>query len=290
MRGIREPARRAEYGCDAARYLPDREREHDTWITVELSHDLTGYRAVIAARGRRQGTRTLADVGPTCANIAAAVAITLVVLLDPDVPRTLDVPRVPVVPPRAEVRAVPPLPAPTPLPSRPVAVGAEAHGGVALGVLQHAALLLEGGTRLDLAHRFSLGAGGGVVLPERAPFGGGTVELSLAYAYLHGGFWLLESHGEGRLAAVAGSVVGSLAGDATGFEHHSARHLFFGAALAGGELFTTLTSHFAWSARALLMLPYLREGFSVVGTGGASASFRVPAVGGVITTGLSATF
>lgn len=257
----------------------------DTWITVELSRDLTGYRAVIAARGRRQGTRTLADVGPTCGNIAAAVAITLVVLLDPEVPRALE------VPPPVEARPTP-LPE-SPLPSAPPPIfrpAAEVHGGASFGVLEHPAALIEGGGRLGIARRFSLAGGGGFVFPDRFPSAGGDIQLSLAYAYLRGGVWLLEADGEGRLGVVVGSLAGSLAGDARGFEHHAAHHLFFGTALAGGEFFATLAPHVGWSARALLALPYVHDGFSVVAADGTSASFRVPTVGAFVTTGLTATF
>jgi len=49
----------------------------DTWVQVEFVRAITGYRAVISARGKRQGTRALDDVGPDCASLAEAVAITL---------------------------------------------------------------------------------------------------------------------------------------------------------------------------------------------------------------------
>src|SRR5262245_51916025 len=55
----------------------------DTWVQVEFVRSITGYRAVISARGQRQGTRALDDVGPECSSLAEAVAVTLAILLDP---------------------------------------------------------------------------------------------------------------------------------------------------------------------------------------------------------------
>ncbi len=258
----------------------------DTWIQVELVRELAGYRAVISARGKRQGTRTIDDVSESCASIADALAITLVMLLDPEPARPA---MPPLQPPLEDVR-LPPLPNPPPPPARVrepfLRPGGEANGGAAIGVLHHAAPLLEGGPRLGLGSRAILAAGGGFVFPDRAPLGGRSVKLDLTYAYLRAGAWILES-GATDLAFVVGPLLGSLGGEGSGFDVPGTRHLLWGAATAGAELFASLAPPFAWSARLLVLVPLVNQGFSVVRAGETERAFRTPSLGGLLSVGLS---
>jgi hypothetical protein len=258
----------------------------DTWIQVELVRELAGFRAVISARGKRQGTRTIDDVSESCASIADALAITLVMLLDPE-PARMAMP--PLSPPPPEPLPKP-SPSPPPMPARMrepyLRLGGEASGGASLGVLYHAAPLLEGGPRLGLGSRVILAAGGGFVFPDRVPLGGRSVKLDLTYAYLRGGAWILESGATG-LALVAGPLLGSLGGEGSGFDVPGTRHLLWAAAAAGGELFASLAPPFAWSARLLVLVPLVDQGFSVVRAGETERAFRTPSFGGLLTVGLS---
>jgi hypothetical protein len=260
----------------------------DTWIQVELLRELAGYRAVIAARGRRQGTRTIEDVSESCGSIADALAITLLMLLDPEPAR----PAMPPLPlPPQEERPPPPPAAPpaAPVRSEPfLRPGGEVSGGASIGVLYHAAPLVEGGARLGLGERITLGSGFGFVFPDRAPLGGRSVKLELMVAYLRGGFRILDS-GATELALVVGPLLGSLGGEGSGFEVPGERHLLWGAATAGGEIFAALAPPFAWSARLLVVVPLVNEGFSVERAGQTARAFHTPAVGGLLTVGVSAT-
>ena len=177
------------------------EVQPDTWIQVELLRELAGYRAVISARGRRQGTRTIEDVSDTCASIADALAITLVMLLDPEASRPAMPPLPPPAPEPPALRALPPraparFASPEAPPSRATSwlrLGAEVNGGASIGVLYHASPFVEGGARLGLGERLVLSAGGGFVLPDRAPLVGRSVKLGLAYAYLRGALRIVET-------------------------------------------------------------------------------------------------
>jgi hypothetical protein len=265
---------------------PTVEASPDTWIQVELVRELAVYRAVISARGRRKGTRTIEDVGESCVSIADALAITLVMMLDPE-------PASPAMPPLPPPEPESPRPSPI-VPTSPPAereavlrLGAEASGGASTGILHHAAPLVEVGTRVGVGRRFTLGAGGGLVFPDRAPIGGRSVKLDLSYAYLRGSVWLFES-GATELALVAGPLLGSLAGEGSGYDVPSKRHLLWGAATAGAELFASLAPPFAWSARLLAVVPLVNEGFSVERAGETVRAFRTPALGGLLTVGVSA--
>src|SRR5262245_60454234 len=141
-------------GADVLASSPEAPR--DTWIEIELSRVLSGYRAVISARGRRHGTRTIDDVGPSCASLGDAVAITLVMLLEPELRREAPSPltaatAAPLVVPPADTPLPPPEKAPgTPRLLRP---GGEAQGGATVAVLGHATPVLEIGARLGIGQR-----------------------------------------------------------------------------------------------------------------------------------------
>ena len=57
-------SRRVEVVAGKALFSWDANESRDTWVQVEFVRAISGFRAVIAAHGRRQGTRALDDVGP----------------------------------------------------------------------------------------------------------------------------------------------------------------------------------------------------------------------------------
>lgn len=255
----------------------------DTWIQVELSHQLWGFRAVISARGRRQGTRTIEDVGDVCDSLADAVAITLEMLLDPEhPPAAAPAPSAPATkPPERPSAPAPPRSTPKPW----LRLGAEAAGGAGLGVLYHATPLVELGPRLGLGGAVTLSAGGGFVFPDRAPFEGRSIELGLWYAYLRGSVRLLDN-GATDIALTGGPLLGSLSGDGRGFPVHRVQRIVWGAVGAGGEVSAVLGPSFAWFARVLALAALLDEGFSVVTVGGPVRAFRTSSLGATLTVGV----
>jgi hypothetical protein len=258
---------------------PDASR--DTWLEVEFAQTLAGYRAVITARGRRQGTRSIDDVGPGCASLSDAVAITLVMLLDPEVAGaksgavTNDIPA---PPPRDEATRAP---APT------VSFGAEAAGGAVLGVLDHGGAFVEAGGRLGFGRSFALAFGGGFVFPDRATAPPGSVKLDLWYGYARFSGVVL-AHGSTKLALFLGPSLGSLGGASEGFEYAPEHRLLWVAGAFGVEAFALLSGPISWSARLSAIVPFRHEGFYVSDAGAPYSAFRTPGLGGALSLGVAA--
>src|SRR6188768_934053 len=108
----------------------DPQQPSDTWVYLELNHDLGRYSASLQLLGRRQGSRVLSDVGANCSSLTDAVAVTLALLLDSNEVETP--PSSKPAPPKPSKAPTPPKP--TTAPKRPryaVMLG----GGAALGLL-----------------------------------------------------------------------------------------------------------------------------------------------------------
>jgi hypothetical protein len=149
--------------------------------------------------------------------------------------------------------------------------------------------LLEAGARLRFGPRLTIAAGGGYLLPDRALTDGGSVKLDLVYAYARGSFRLLEQRST-SLALLLGPYVGSLGGDANGFERSSPRHFLWSAVALGAEAYATLAPPFSWSARLLLLAPLVERGFSVIESGKTVSAFSSSPAGGTLSVGLNAEF
>lgn len=254
------------------------ESPRDTWIQVELARVLSGYRATISARGRRHGTRTIDDIGPRCGSLADAVAITLVMLMDPEL----------------STEPPPKLPAPTvvtppsPPPARGPTPGAELGGGASFAILEHPAPVLELGAHLGIGARARVALGGGYVFPDRVMVAGGEVTLGLAYGYLRGSLVVLQNAGT-SLVFAAGPMLGSLSGDG---EHYDVpkpvQHLLWLAVAGGPELRATLASWFSWSMRLMLVAPLIQQSFAVDDAGKPTPAFTTPPLGATFTFGVLA--
>jgi hypothetical protein len=275
-------------GMDVVQAVGD--EPHETWVQVELVRVLSGYRAVISARGRRQGTRSIEDVGPGCSSLADAVAITLVMLLDPDVSREREAIRV-----RAPVpgRSLSSSPAPM-QPAAPrepksaraaseLGLGGEASAGASVAVLSHPGPLIEAGARLRVGSIWAFASGGGLLLPDRVAAPGGSVELELVYGYLRACATVVDG-----FALCLSPFFGSLAGTGRNYDDYDTRRLLWVAAAAAAELRAPLSASVFWHARATALLPLLRHGFSVDGGAGTTRAFRTPLVGAMLALGISA--
>ncbi len=249
----------------------------DTWLQVEFSQTLSGYRAVITARGRRQGTRSIDDVGPGCASLADAVTLTLVMLLDPELVHASSALS-------DAVHADATASARDRTPS--VSFAAEASGGVTLGILEHGGGLIEAGARLAFARSLALALGGGYLFPDRtsAPPGSVTLDLWYGYARISGAVF---EHAGTRLALFVGPSVGSLGGSSEDFDYRTDRRLLWVAGGFGVEAFALLAGSFSWSARLCAVTPFRYEGFYVNDAGERHRAFRTPGIGGALSLGVS---
>lgn len=257
----------------------------DTWIQVELTRAFGGYRALISVQGRRQGKRTIDDVGPGCSSLADAVAITLVMLLDPE----LEPPPPP--PPRAPgplisretPRAAPPAPAP---PS--FVLGAELAAGLSFAVLDGSAPFAEGGARLQLGRFVSFGAGGGFVFSDRVRFGTGSIDLELGYAYLRG-CGSVFSTPRARLELCVQPMLGSLRGGGNEYARIDASSVLWPAAAALAEVYGPFSATAFWSLRVLALTPLVTDhGFSVLSAGERKSAFELPPAGAMLSVGVRA--
>jgi hypothetical protein len=254
------------------------ESPRDTWIGVELSRTFSGYRATISARGRRHGTRTIDDIGPRCGSLADAVAVTLVMLMDPEL----------------SAEAPPKLPAPTVVtpPSPPLArgpsPGAELGAGASFAILEHPAPVLELGAHLGSVERAGLALGGGFFFPDRVPAAGGEVKLGLAYGYLRGSLVVLQNAGT-SLVFAAGPMLGSLSGEGEHYDVQKPVQRLPWLAVAGGpELRATLASWLSWSMRLMLVAPLIHQTFRIDDAGKSTTAFTTPPLGATLTFGLLA--
>jgi hypothetical protein len=263
----------------------------DTWIQVELTRAFGGYRAVISAQGRRQGTRTIDDVGPGCSSLADAVAITLVMLLDPELERAVEQPPLPApaepaIFSRSRGERQKPVELPQQRPSSLIA-GAEVAAGLSFAVLDGSAPFAEGGARLQLGRWVSFGAGGGFVFSDRARFGGGSVDLELGYVYLRGCGSFFSSL-RARMELCLQPMLGSLRGAGNYAKPGTGSALWFAAA-AVAEIYGPFTSSAFWSLRVLALAPLtIGQGFSVIEAGERKTAFEVPAAGGMLSVGVRA--
>jgi len=255
----------------------------ETWVQVAMTRNFGGYSAQISTAGARHGSRTLDDLGPSCASLADAIAVTLAIFLDPYAslpPSTIAQPA-PAPPrlPEPKAKAPPETPPQTHF-------YLDAGAGVTLNVLDHAMPLLAANAGLYLAPTWSLSLGGAYVLPDTTSSPGGEVELSLAYADLRGcGRALGESDGT-HLDFCLTTMLGSLRGSGRGYPEHFSKHAAWWAVAVGPNLLFPITRSLSWILTGEAVLPVIRNGFDVQYNGSKSLAFRPGAVAGLISLGV----
>lgn len=266
----------------------------DTWIQVELMRAFGGYRAVISLQGRRHGKRIIDDVGPGCSSLADAIAITLVMLLDPELERAPEQP-----PAAPEFAAAPPVPKSAPRKNaEPVTqqaaqpphwvAGAEVAAGLSFSVLEGSAPFAEGGARLQFERWISFGAGGGFVFSDRARFGSGSIELELGYVYLRACAAALSSP-RARVEFCLEPMLGSLTGAGNEYTEIHTKNVLWPAAAGVIAVYGPFAAHAFWSLRVLALAPLVKnQGFSIIEAGVRKPAFELPAAGGMLSVGVRA--
>ncbi|HEY3498342.1 MAG TPA: hypothetical protein VGK73_26790 [Polyangiaceae bacterium] len=257
------------------------DRPRDTWVQVEFSRVLSGYRAVISARGQRQGTRAIDDIGPDCASLADAVTITLVMLLDPEIARPAP------EPPRTAPAPAAPKPETEGRARARLQLGGEVSGGASLGILAHGAPFLEAGPTLRFDRWLGLALGGGFVFPDRAALPSGSVDLDLWYAYARLSARVFERGGT-RVLVFLGPSTGSLGGEGVNYTDNPDERLWWIAGTLGAELHAALSPVWWWTARLFVLTPFRYEEFYVYDAGERQRAFRTPGIGGGVSFGVLA--
>jgi hypothetical protein len=246
-----------------ASVVQDDEALADISFVVEISSSRDGYRAIVRASGKKNGTRELTDSASTCAGLANGLAITVATLLDRSDPADEPPPPPPPPPPAPERRVTPAAPPPeaTP-PASTVALSTEgaveASSLAAIGFLGPLDLGASVAQRVALSSRFSLAGGAAAFVPSRADLGAGHVNLGLWHGFLRACYRVLGAQGV-RLALCGEPNVGVLSVEGVGFPINRTTNRPFLAAVLDAEARGPIGSRFEWIARAGISAPLQRQ-------------------------------
>jgi hypothetical protein len=257
----------------------------ETWVQVAITRNFGGYSAQINTSGLRHGSRALEDLGPSCASLADAIAVTLAIFLDPyasALPAKMAQPA-PTPPRPAELKAKPQQAADLPRRTR---FFLNAGAGVALNLLHHALPLFVANAGLRLTPSWSLSLGGGYVLTDTVPSRGGEVELSLAFADLRGCGRAVGEAERAHLDWCLAARIGSLRGSGQSYTDSFSKRTAWLALAIGPEVVFPFTRSLSWILTGEAVLPVIRNGFDVQANGSRSLAFRPSAVGGSISLGV----
>jgi hypothetical protein len=228
------------------------------------------FRARVHLAGAKTGERELTDTGPTCAPLAQAVAITLVLLADHG-------PEDQVTPPPA-----PPVELPAPALPEWRAGRLSASGGVGLGLVGTASADVSVGMSAERRSGWGLAGDAFFVVPRRTSLPPGEVRVWLLAAALE----LCRAAGDSRRTLVrvcAGGAAGWLAGRGFGYPASGSSGLPWYAASARVALGGAIAGRLRWLAQGDLLVPLRRQSFSVDNLG---TAWESSVVGGRLELGL----
>lgn len=263
----------------------DPQQPTDTWVYLELNHDLGRYSASLQLLGRRQGSRILSDVGANCSSLTDAVAVTLALLLDEREPAP-SAKTAPAFPPQA-VPSAPAPPAPAPAPPRYAIV---LGGGAAFGLLAEPAPWATLGVETLVGKHVRLGVGGALALPQRVHYLQGYTELSLAWGYARGCALALSTNAGLEVMLCLAPMLGAMSG--TGWRYDFvAKKRWSWLALAGGpQVFGPLAAPAFWWLSVMAVAPLTLRGFAVSVDGKPHDTFVVPRIGALASLGIGVRF
>lgn len=274
-------------------------------LDVQIYRSEAGYTAVVQTGEK---TRQLSDKGDTCRGLADALAITLAILLDTEVPPPPPKPEPPpsaATPPRP-LPATPladaaPTPAPAPAqpeqappfapPPRTFRVVAGAGATIATGLLTPLSLGGTGHVGLGIGRVFSVEAGFLVLPTQTISYAGKvlgaatnaapTVDVQLTSALVRLCATARLVSDETRAGLCAGALVGTIHGAGRGFVVNQVATDPWVAANLGAILEQTLFWRLSLVTRASVYVPILRRSFTVdsVEAGSDPLAFSPAAVG-----------
>ncbi len=258
----------------------------ETWIQVSITRNFGGYGAQINSLGAHHGSRSLEDLGPNCASLADAVAVTIAIFLDPyaNAPQPEPAPQVApapvVVPPRnREPTAVE---RPTHWPR--LTLGASA--GVALNLLEHSEPLLDGEVGVELSPRWSFALGGAFVFPDTKPVGEGEIDLNLSYGYLEACARAWGAPEGLRVDWCTEPLIGRFSASGKGYVKNYAYQGAWFALAVGPRVTFPISGSWGWELSGQGVAPLVRQGFDVQSAGVHGNAFRSASVGGLISVGV----
>ena len=258
-------------------------------LDVQIYRSYAGYTAIVQTGEK---TRQITDNGATCRGLADAMAITLAILLDtevplppPEPPSAPEPPRIPFAPrlppmPLVDER---PTPAPVatesapvepfPLPPRTFRIVAGAGATAATGLLTRLAVGGTGHVGLGIGRVFSVEAGFFVLPTQTVPYTGKvkgasptatpTVDLQLTSALFRLCATARLVSEETRAGLCAGALVGTIRGEGHGFVTNTSATDPWIAGNLGAILEQTLFWRLSLVTRASMYVPILRRSFTV---------------------------
>jgi hypothetical protein len=236
---------------------------------VSFARAPSGFEATLRLMGAREGERTLTDTGPTCTALGRAVAITLALLLDPELDARPPPP--PPAPPVVVAPAVAVAPAPAP---RPSSGFFGVVMGPALGLVGPATV--DGGLGLSVEwrrHTFvQLEARHAVA--RATAFDTGSVDVSLSSARLRL-CGLTRREAVVRAGLCVSGIAGVLRGEGHGFAAgDGAASIPWAGGGGGAQVTATLGGRWLIGLGADLLRPVRKSTFSIENRGVAFASSR----------------
>jgi len=236
---------------------------------VQIFRSDDGYAAIIQSGGL---ARQLSDPGPTCGELAEALALTLAILLDSEAPPRAAPTPPPVVtqpqPPPPPVRPPPPPPLP---PRKRWDASLELGAAQSFGVLTPLSWAFTGEVSLRF-RAFSIGAGA-IWLPTRtveaAP---GTVDLGLVAGTARACATVAGELDAPRFSLCGQPMLGVIRGEGNGYTPDRAGIAPWFALGIGALAEGPILGPIGWSARATLTVPVVTQKFTVdrrEGTGSA---------------------
>lgn len=253
-------------------------------LDVQIYRSEAGYTAVVQTGEK---TRQISDKGDTCRGLADAMAITLAILLDTEVPPPPLTPEP--TPSAAPPRPLPAMPrveaAPEPAPAQPARtqpfaapprtfrVVAGAGATVATGLLTQLSLGGTGYVGLGIGRIFSVEAGFLALPTQTIPYAGKvkgaatnatpTVDIELTSALLRLCATARIVTDATRAGLCAGALVGTVRGAGRGFVVNQTVTDPWAAGNLGAILEQTLFWRLSLVTRASVYVPILRRSFTV---------------------------
>lgn len=269
----------------------------DRGLDVQIYRSGQGFTAVIQAAGK---TRKLSDKGSTCEGLAGALAISIAVLLDTELPPDPDpsppspapAPALPPGPPpdargaAAKRASSPPAssssgewPQPAPEdpgpPSRKVRVSLSAAPVITVGLLQGFAGGVASDVELRIG-RFTVGAGVMVLPGVTYAWSSGQVKLDMTTGMIRA-CGIVAGDDPMRFVLCVEPMAGALHGSGQGFPVDRTTTLPWGAVSASALFQQKIYGALSWGARASLVVPLVKASFSVDNVG---TAFSAAPIGG----------
>jgi hypothetical protein len=258
-------------------------------LDVQIYRSEAGYTAIVQTGEK---TRQITDKGATCRGLAGAMAITLAILLDTEVPPPPPEPPPPEPPPAVAFAPRPPAmplvdaaPTPTPVPAQPAPeepftapprtfrVVAGAGAAAATGLLTRLALGGTGHVGIGIGRVFSIEAGFLALPTQTVPYAGKvtgapanaapTIDLQLTSALFRLCATARLVTEETRAGLCAGGLIGTIRGEGKGFVFNQSATDPWIAGNLGAIIEQTLFWRLSLVTRATVYVPILRRSFTV---------------------------